>query len=247
MNNLSIKQSIFTDYHLFVICPEKINELKLYMDIICYGFRNNKQQYKLTHSLNIADQKNLQIIQQSITNANPYQYDYVTRLLLIKVCTTDNNQNIVLNENNTTDEEYKENIVYYEKQTNCSCLSHLQSFNYIKNELIYPEFLIEVEYILKTNEYNTIIDQLNIDCNYEVNNNIKVFDKEIQADENWIKTTSSISLINDQDQFIDLNEILHNNSNLSQNSFNWLYNENTLTLNNLKFFKNIQFSNFSNL
>ncbi|KAK4469108.1 hypothetical protein MN116_006694 [Schistosoma mekongi] len=221
------------------------------MDIICYGFRNNQQQYKLTNSLNIADNKNLQVIQQCINEGNYYQYDCTTRLLLINVSTLDN-QNYAINENNRINEEYKENVIYYEKQLQCSCLSHIKSSIHLQNELIYPEFIVEVEYILKTNEYNTIINELNINSNDEVNNNFHVFDKEIQADQQWITTTSSLSLVSnaavdDNDQFIDLNQILNNDSNLSQNSFNWLHNETTLILNNLNIFKNIQFLNFSNL
>ncbi|CAH8493258.1 unnamed protein product [Schistosoma mattheei] len=136
INNQSIKYSTFSDY-LFIVCPEKIDELKLYMNIIRNGLQINNQ-YKVTNNLNIADNKNLQVINQYYSEGNFNPYDHVTRLLLMKVSKlthpnlSNNNNNDNNNNDNQEDQLSVENSLLYENQSNCYCLSQIKKPDHFK-------------------------------------------------------------------------------------------------------------------
>ncbi|CAI2726048.1 unnamed protein product [Schistosoma spindalis] len=244
ITNLSIKYSTFSNY-LFIVCPEKIDELKLYINIIRNGLQIGDQ-YKLTNNLNIADNKNLQIIYQYISEGNLNHYDPIARLLLIKVSMS-TNHNLNNNDNNDQkDQTCLENIKFYENQSNCYCLSQIKKPDLLKNKLFYPEYIVELEYLLKNNQYNSIFDQFNIETNIELNNNFQIYDEKIKNDQNFIKSISILSSIEDDNKLYHFNEII-NNSELLHNSINFYFNQTNLFLIDFNIIKNLQFFNFSNL
>uniref|UniRef100_A0A095C8J7 Leucine-rich repeat-containing protein 9 n=1 Tax=Schistosoma haematobium TaxID=6185 RepID=A0A095C8J7_SCHHA len=253
INNQSIKYSTFSDY-LFIVCPEKIDELKLYMNIIRNGLQINNQ-YKLTNNLNIADNKKLQVINQYYSEGNFNPYDHITRLLLMKVSKfthpnlSNNNNNNNNHNDNQEDQLYVENILFYENQSNCYCFSQIKKPDLLQNKLLYPEYIVELEYILKNNQSNSILDPFNIETNFEFNTHFDKFDEEIKMDQNFIKTISvlSSSSIEDHNHLDHLNEILNNDDELLHNSMNFYLDQTHLLIINTKITKKLQFFDFSNL
>ncbi|CAH8502911.1 unnamed protein product [Schistosoma margrebowiei] len=249
INNQSIKYSTFSDY-LFIVCPEKIDELKLYMNIIRNGLQINNQ-YKLTNNLNIADDKNLQVINQYYSEGNFNPYDHVTRLLLIKVSKSihhpnlsNNNNNNNNNNDNQEDQLSVENILFNENQSNCNCFSQIKKPDLLQNKLLYPEYIIELEYQLKNNQSNSIFDLFNIETNFQFNNHFEIIDEQIKMDQNFIETISVFSSsIKDHNH---LNEILNNNELLNK-SINFYLNQTDLFIINIQITKNVQCIDFSNL
>ncbi|CAH8475518.1 unnamed protein product [Schistosoma turkestanicum] len=267
MSNLIVKCSTFSDY-LFIVCPEKVDQFKAYMNIIRYGVRMNNNQYKLTNIINMADEKNLQTMHQPISEVNLDQYNnYVARLLLVK-SSLSNDHNVITTTNNNSsndkkDQRHVEHVAYYEeKQSSCFCLSQIKRPNLLlDSELIYPEFLVELEYILKNDEYAAIFDQVDKTLNFEIdnnnNNNLHIlFDEDIQYDQNLLKTftlssssstspssttTSTTSMAGDQSKFTNFKQI-------STSSIHFFSPDKTsLFLNDIEFSRKFEFPGFSNL
>ncbi|XP_018652407.1 hypothetical protein Smp_124590 [Schistosoma mansoni] len=245
VSNVSIKSSTFSDY-LFLVCPEKIDELNIYMNIIRNGLQMDNK-YKLTNSLNLADDKNLQVMHRSISEGNFNQYDHVARLVLMNVSMPINHNMMNDNNNDKEDETFVENALLYEKQSSCHCLSQVQRPDLFHSKLLYPEFLVEIEYLLKTNESNYIFNQFDIETDIETNGNLQIFDDGIQSDQQFIKITA-LPLIENYKKLSNLNELSNNNVGLLQKSINFNLNKNNLFLNDLKISKiNFHFPEFSNL
>ncbi|CAH8837963.1 unnamed protein product [Trichobilharzia szidati] len=250
----------FIDY-LFMIRPEKSEDLKVYLDVMRVGFHDdNKNKYKLTNSINTADSVNLQKLCCDISEPNFSQYNYTARLLVVrssvlKVRKTNgtgnkiNNNNTNSNNDDSPRTEESEidmssgSITFYKTTPGCSCPASREITPIpLQSEYLYPEFLVEVEYILKNNPRDSsLLGQLNNNSDFEVNSNQQQeLNDEMKIDQNFIiKTTPPPMVAKDSSQS------LMTSRSLEVDGYN--ANEHSLTILDIKLFKSLNFQKCFNL
>ncbi|CAH8493860.1 unnamed protein product [Heterobilharzia americana] len=236
--NKSLNNQLTFFNYLFMIRPKELDEIKTYIDIIRIGFHNNNQ-YKLSNSINMADSLNLQRLCHDAYEPNFNRHNYIARLLVVKVCAPRNHNNHN-NNNNGSDSEGSiisevnlNNAATVHKTTQgCCCPTPIINSIPLQSELVYPEFLVEIEYILKDNHEDCLFDQVDNTLNIiNIPMNLQIFDEQIQIDNNFIETNSI--------------EIMKYYKLIDSYDFNT--NHYTIILNNIQLLKNLDFQNFTNL
>ncbi|VDP99653.1 unnamed protein product [Trichobilharzia regenti] len=181
LGELSGDRSTLIDY-LFMIRPENSEDLKVYLDVMRVGFHDSNK-YKLTNSINTADSANLQKLCHDIGEPNFSQYNYTARLLVVRnsvlkvrkangtgnKINTSNSNNDDSPRNEESEIDMSSSITFYKTTPSCTCPTSREITPIpLQSEYLCPEFLVEVEYILKGNPRDSLLGQLNNNSDFEL-------------------------------------------------------------------------------